>query len=121
MRHSDIVEILAAHADALNTGRHIAPAYTSPYSAEAAELASLLALAQQIKEVLTPVVLSPAFRHTLRAQLLAGDGDMALPAGYPRGRKLWWGAATVGSLLSVGLIYYWRRQREDGLVELPAT
>jgi hypothetical protein len=121
MRHSDIVEILAAHADALNTGRHIAPAYISPYSAEAAELASLLALAQQIKEALAPVVLSPAFRHDLHRQLLAGESERSLPAGHPRGRKLWWGAATVGSLVSVGLIYYWRRQREDGLVELPAT
>lgn len=121
MRHSDIVEILAAHADALNTGRHVAPAYIPQYSAEAAELASLLALAQQIKEVLTPMMLTPAFKHHLRTQLLAGGRDMPLPAGHPRGRKLWWGAATVGSLVSVGLIFYWRRQRADGLVELTAT
>lgn len=121
MRHSEIVEILAAHADALNTGRHVVPAYIPQYSTEAAELASLLALAQQIKEVLTPVMLSPAFKHSLRVQLLAGGKEMPLPAGQPRGRKLWWGAATVGSLVSVGLIFYWRRQREDGLIELPAT
>lgn len=107
-----IQDILAAHADALNRGQRALP--TLP-DAEAESLRSLMAVAELVQGILTPVQPNPDFVRRLGKSLLvsARRSRQALTARTRRAALI--GAAVLGSLASaasiVGVIVYVLRRR----------
>lgn len=120
------LDLLAAHADALNETENVekfdTEAWLSRYPLTTANVSSwipLLELAKAIKRVLVPVQPSTLFRSELRRQLVQGQ----LPRQRRRFRTVWLGAAVIGSLLSfLGLLLILlRRLKLDDNSSQPAT
>lgn len=95
MNRIDLLNLLAAHADRLNTGGDDAGLLAS--HAEAAAVWPFFVLARAVKEALVPVQPRDTFRRDLGYQLLAAD----ISPNRPWHTGLWWRAALLGSLLSV--------------------
>lgn len=118
MKHKDVdvVETFEAHADQLNSAASHNAGDMSLSVKQGQEMASLLHLAQQIKEALAPMRPSAAFKQKLELQLteaarqrVSGDVRMELP---PR-RELVIGAA-IGSVVAlVGGVVYWMRTQSQ--------
>jgi hypothetical protein len=107
MNRVELLNLLAAHADALNGERDNAALLLATYP-ETTTIWPLILLARSVKQALTPLRPHPAFRHDLRKRLQVAD--------YQRQRathgRWWWGAAVLGSLLSVtGLLLLFRYSR----------
>jgi hypothetical protein len=107
-------EILAAHAEQLNTGLRGTTAYPPMSAEQRFTLAPLLQLAELLADVLILVQPSPIFVQRLGQELAlaAVKGQLSLFERYRKAILL--GLATVGSTLSlVGLFKFYRlRQRE---------
>ncbi len=124
-------EILAAHADQLNSGAPVdTPAFLASYPDGPDDLAPLLDVAMRVKRALAPVRVEPAFRARLHDGLLLAAHHQR--AGKilveKRGEPQWgWllGAAAIGS--AAGLLAVVLRSRTlerrvtagDGPVMLP--
>ncbi|RME44860.1 MAG: hypothetical protein D6791_12165 [Chloroflexi bacterium] len=81
MKEELLIEVLAAHADHLNTGGDHTQAYLAMFPEDRETLAPLLELATQVKMVLAPVEIPPRFRAQLRSALVqAADGLLSTPA-----------------------------------------
>ena len=114
-----LTEILAAHADHLARGEDREEEYLTLFAEYRNELAPLLGIARQVKEVLAQVQPSEAFRRRLHNDLVA-TARQRLAAGPRRYWSVWrrpWviGVAALGSVVSiasaVGVIAYRRRNR----------
>ncbi|MCS6871269.1 MAG: hypothetical protein RML95_10845 [Anaerolineae bacterium] len=68
---SALEDLLAAHADALTSGKPLALSAERLSEAEQAEAQSLMLLAERLSAELTPVTPDPAFVARLRTELLA--------------------------------------------------
>lgn len=99
-------EILMTHADGLNQGVDQTHQLVERYADIFPELPVLLRLGQLLKQVLVPIKARPAFSQELRRHLLGQP--LVLPASVPASnRRIWIGAATVGSILSVtGVLFF---------------
>jgi hypothetical protein len=111
-----LVEILAAHADQLKTGRGKGSNYLAMFPDYQEKLKPLLETAEKVKEVLEPVEPTPAFCRSLHNDLLSA-GQHRLAEGAPQlarshGRQILIRAAALGSAVSVaGAIAYFIRSR----------
>lgn len=75
MRDELLIELLAAHADHLNEGGNHTQTYLAMFPEDQDTLAPLLELATQLKMILAPVKMPPAFRAQLQTALVqAADG-----------------------------------------------
>ncbi|HSM58672.1 MAG TPA: hypothetical protein VK879_21135 [Candidatus Sulfomarinibacteraceae bacterium] len=116
MGNDALLDLLSAHADALNQGQESVGRLLRSYPALPPGARPMLALAWQLKQTLVPVPVPPSFRAELRRQLhtAAGEGrpaPMVVSTGG-RWRPLWMGAAALGSLLPLlGLLLFWRRRQ----------
>ena len=121
MKRNELVELLASHADLLNAGEEQADAYSARYGSRD-EISALFLLARRLKLALAPVSPGAAYREQLYGELAQTPGQIVVSTSPSYGRKVWFGAATVGSLLSLaGLVFWLRRHRDDAsLVELSA-
>ncbi len=122
MNQRELQTILADHADQLINGQDQTEFLIQKYAAEVQELAPLLRLAQRLRAVLIPVSPRTAFIQQLHQDLLQADRQLTVAMPENGRRPAWWGAATLGSLLSlVGLLLYLRRQRtRPGLADVVA-
>jgi len=106
-------EILAAHAERLNTGLRGADAHPPITSDQRSVLEPLLQLAEQLVRVLVPVEPSPAFVQKLGLELAqaAAWSQLSLLQRYRKAILLL--LATLGSAFSLlGLVlYYFFHQR----------
>lgn len=100
MRKQELLDALAKHADALNSGYDTASQWLARYPEHEPELRTFLQLASEIKKVLVPVDVPDQFRlqlhHGLMIQPLPFTDD---ETGRPK--RVWLGVAAVGSLLSL--------------------
>ncbi len=121
MNHRDLVELLARHADLLNAGDDRTNTYVRQYGLSD-DAAALLHLARSAKAALKPVDPRIGFQAQLHRELMQADPWYTLATPGRIGRKVWVGAATIGSLVSLaGLVFWFRRQREEaGLIEFSA-
>jgi hypothetical protein len=111
MKRKALLNLLAAHADALNRQDRRAEwtpdawlADVAPAARYSPALLELLQLAQAVQQALTPVRPSADFRLAARVQLLAQSPQVDGPEPEQR-RGFWLGAAVVGSMLSLtGLV-----------------
>ncbi len=114
MEDKVLTEILIAHADQADEGRHGGEDYLKMFPTYRSELEPLLTTAEMVQEVLRPVDPAPAFRQSLRQGLLVAAQQKAASRDQPTrlsGRGLLIGAV-VGSALSViGIIAYFLRIR----------
>jgi hypothetical protein len=105
-----IEDILASHAEALNSGQRTWAATPGDES-----LRSLLAVAELVQKALVPVQPSPGFVRSLGKNLVVSTrhGRQALTARTRRAALI--GAAVLGSLVSaasvVGIVAYMMRHR----------
>ena len=108
-------DILAAHADRLNTGLKGSAAYPSITSTQRRTLTPLLQLAEWLSEALVMVDPSPTFVQNLGQELAAvsARGQLSLFERYRKAILVM--AATIGSALSLmGLVlFYLFRQRDE--------
>jgi hypothetical protein len=112
-------EILAAHADRLNEGLRGTAAYPPMTWEQQKTLAPLLELAELLIEALV-VEPSPAFVQNLgqRLALAAVRGQLPLMERYRK--AILWGAATLGSTLSLlGLVLLYRVRQRDAPSSTP--
>jgi len=110
MESKALLELLAAHADALNRDETVDTAdWLADYPSEAGHIVSLLQLARVIKQALAPVHPSALFKNELRQRLL--QADFAPEANGSSHRAVWWGAAVVGSVLSITGLALWLLRR----------
>jgi hypothetical protein len=121
MNNRDLVELLARHADLLNMGDDRTSAYVRQY-ALSSEAAALFHLARSAKAALKPVDPRIGFQAQLYNELMQVDPWYTLAAPGRISRRLWVGAATFGSLISLAGLFFWlRRQRgEAAFIELSA-
>ena len=121
MKNQDWMNFLNDYADALNAGPEAAQRLLQQHPAEAAELASLLHLAWQLKQLLVPLAAPAGFKTELRRGLLQTEfraGDASARA-YPR--TVWMSAAAIGSLLPLlGLLVFWRRRQRAQALPTPS-
>jgi len=113
MEHEDLIELLAAHADQLNSGATHDTEYLQMYPSQRQELFSLLRLAERVKDALAPVKPAPAYKRKLGLDLTdmahqRVSRDMLVAPPSPR-RELIIGAA-IGSAMAVagGIAYLLR-------------
>jgi hypothetical protein len=141
MADREWIEILATHADKLNTGKKEEAEYLATLPKHQDTLQSLLALARKVKDALAPVEPASAFCENLRRSLLAAAHQrlvsrpglraeltrlsssqvqaegLAKPQRsihlFRRRRKeILIGAAALGSVVSVaGIVAYWIHTR----------
>ncbi len=117
MSIDSVTEILAEHADHLNSGKRIETLqYWEHLPERSEELVPLLELAAQLKQVLTPVQAQPAFRARLHDGLMLAAHHQATHRMLVEQREeppsQWgWliGAAAIGS--AAGLIAFVLRSR----------
>ena len=116
MKEADLVNLLAAHAEALVSGvdeKQWRSGY-DPRDVEAA--AALMEVARLLRRVLVPVPTPTPFRSQLREALSSGAEppskvEPSITVSNRRRPRVWLGAAAVGSILSlVGLLFFWRRR-----------
>jgi hypothetical protein len=114
-----LTEILAAHADHLARGEDREEDYLTLFAEYRKDLAPLLGIARQVKEVLAQVQPSEAFRRRLHNELVAA-ARQRLAVDPRRYRSVWrrpWviGVAALGSAVSIasalGVIAYLRRSK----------
>ena len=116
MQDVDLVDLLAAQAEALVSGTNESQ-WLSDYEPHKLEAARpLMEVARALRRVLVPVPTPPAFRAQLRDELISGATPSSrarnpVTISAPRRPRVWLGAAAVGSLLSLaGLLFFWRRR-----------
>lgn len=86
MKEELLIEVLVAHADHLNAdGDDSTDTYLAMFPEDRETLAPLLELATQLRLVLAPVEMPPAFRKQLHAALVQ-TADEFLPASARRSR-----------------------------------
>ncbi len=115
-------EILAAHADRLNTGLRGSAAFPSMTSDQRRTLNPLLRLAELLSEVLAAVEPRPAFVQKLGQELAlaATRSQLSLLERYRKMIVL--GLATLGSALSlIGLVLFYLFRQRDTTQSTPAT
>lgn len=125
MRKETLLELLAAHADALNATEDVETFDSSGwllayYGREVSQqVMSLLQVAQAIKQVLVPVPPPALFRMRLRQRLVQEEAEVEK---RPKRHLVWLGAA-LGSALSIGGFFLYRRWRLKSLpgASSPAT
>jgi hypothetical protein len=115
MKKDELIDILAAHADALIEGRDISAQFLTRFPEQSTELSALFQLASSVRSALTPVS-SPDFSSRLQRQLTdyAPSGPITIaPIARP---KMVWLVAAAGSVLSVAGLAIWaiRRFRAPG-------
>lgn len=115
-------EILAAHADRLNSGLRGSAAYPPMSSAQRSALAPLLQLAEWLSETLVMVDPSPTFVQNL-GQELAVVGVRSQLSLFERYRKaILVMVATIGSGLSlVGLVLLYLFRQRDATESTPVA
>lgn len=103
MKRKELLNLLANHADALNRAADPAALDSTGWLANyglagnVRSIISLLQIAKAVKQVLIPVRPSTLFRDELGQRL-----EVAEPtATSPLRRRVWVGAAAVGSILSL--------------------
>ena len=107
MKEERVLDLLSAHADALNRGEPH-DAWLSRQTDLPAELPPLLETARILQRTLIPLPVPTRFQSRLLSDLQATMRRRSWRA-RPR---IWVGAAAVGSLLSlVGLLFFWQRRR----------
>src|SRR5512132_3359023 len=113
-----ITEILAAHAEQLNSGQSVeTETFLAPFPDKRAELEPLLDVAERIKKTLKPVKPTPAFRERLHNGLmLAAHHQQAQRILIDKKEEPQWrwllGAAAIGS--AAGLIaMVWRARSQE--------
>ncbi len=129
MADRKLIEILAIHADKLNTGADEEAEYLASLAEQQDTLRSLLALARKVKNVLAPVEPDPAFCENLRQSLLTAARQRLASRPSPqakgltkslhpihlfrrRRKEILIGAAALGSVFSVaGIVAYWIHTR----------
>lgn len=105
-----LLELLAAHADALNRDESLDTVdWLEGYPSETGHVVSLLQLARAIKQALAPVHPSALFRNELRQRLI--QAELASEVNGSSHRAVWWGAAVVGSVLSIAGLALWLLRR----------
>jgi len=110
MNNKVLLELLAAHADALNKDETVDTAdWLAGYPAEAGHIVSLLQLARAIKQALAPVPPSALFKNELRQRL--AQAEFATGINGSSHRAVWWGAAVIGSVLSIAGLALWLLRR----------
>jgi hypothetical protein len=115
-------EILAAHADRLNSGLRGSAAYPPMTSAQRRTLTPLLLLAEWLSEALVKVDPSPVFVKNLGQELAVVSAQSQLSL-FERYRKaILFMAATVGSALSLmGLVLFYLFRQRDATESTGAT
>jgi hypothetical protein len=115
MEDKVLTEILMAHADRADGGRHNGKDYLEMFPVYCSELKPLLTTAEMVQEVLKPAEPAPAFRASLRQGLLAAAQEKVaarhIQPTRPPGRGLLIGAALGSALSVIGLIAYVLRTR----------
>lgn len=122
MREIELVNLLAAQAEALVFGTD-EEQWLSDYDPHTLAAAQpLMALARLLQRALVPVPTPAPFRSQLRRKLSSGArtaGSAETPPATAasvtlsdrRRPRVWLGAAAVGSVLSLaGLLFFWRRR-----------
>lgn len=110
MEEKALLNLLAAHADALNRGEAINTTdWLADYPSEVGRIVSLLQLAWAVKQVLVPVYPSALFKSELRQQL--AQAEVISSANGSSHRAMWWGAALIGSALSITGLAFWLLRR----------
>lgn len=110
MDRKALLELLAAHADALNRGHAVDTIdWLAGYPSEMGHVASLLQVARAVKQTLVPVHPSVVFRDELRRQL--AQAEIIIDENGSSRRTVWWGAAILGSALSIGGLIFWLLRR----------
>jgi len=118
MTDMTVAEVLTAFTDNLNTGTARREVYLEQVGRKQDELQGLLDLAEQLKRILVPVQPSPVFVANLARRLGAASAGRGTHALRDHWREIVFGAAAVGSALSVvGLVAYLLRHR--GQVKAP--
>jgi hypothetical protein len=119
LRQTDLLELLAAHADALNLGADNFTPYRFDYAESGAAVRPLLNLAASLKSALAPIRPRPAFKARLARQLSEHEPATVKT---PR-RPSWRRAAVFGSVLSLlGLaLLFLRYSRSQSNPSVPAT
>ncbi len=117
MTSAHLTEILAAHADQLNSPTPTPPdAFLDAFPDQRGELASLLELATRIKRTLTPVRPSTAFRERLHNGLLLAAHHQQAQRIYveKRGEPQWgWLLGAAAAAGAAGLIaVVWRSRSQ---------
>ena len=115
-------EILAAHADRLNSGLKGSSAFPSMTSDQRCTLTPLLQLAGWLSEVLVAVEPRPTFVQKLGQELAlaATRSQLSLLERYRKMIVL--GLATLGSALSlIGLVLFYLFRQRDTTQSTPAT
>jgi hypothetical protein len=102
MTEQRVVELLAAHADAL-VGCPQALQRANPSPQEREQVASLFGLAEELKQRLVPVRPAPAFAQSLKRELIEHHSLYATRAERTR-RTVVIGAVAAGSVLSLASI-----------------
>jgi hypothetical protein len=110
-----LLDLLAAHADALNEGEDRADHLLAGSPELPSDIAALFLLALGLKRLLVPLAAPPVFRRRLHDDLTTCR-EVTLRTGSQRGpRFLWLGAAAAGSLLPVlGFLFLRRRRQREG-------
>lgn len=110
MEEKALLNLLAAHADALNRGEAISTVdWLVDYPSEVGRIVSLLQMAWAIKQVLVPVHPSTLFKSELRQQLIQAEAVSG--ANGSSHLAVWWGAALIGSVLSIAGLALWLVRR----------
>lgn len=82
MREDLLVEVLAAHADHLNAEGDNTEVYLAMFPEDRETLAPLFELAAELKTVLAPVEIPPAFREQLYATLMKAAQEHLPASGW---------------------------------------
>lgn len=115
-------EILAAHAEHLNTGLKGAAAYPPMSLEQRHALGPLLQLAERLYQVLVPVEPAPAFVHKLGRELAQATAWSQLSLLERYRKTVLLAVATLGSTLSlVGLVLFYLFRQRDAARGTPAT
>lgn len=114
---TEIVEILAAHADALNRGDDNEASLLAGYPHYADEMRPLFYLARLLKGILVPVHPPAGFVSRLQHQLVSVENA---PAGWGYSRFVVWAGALLGSTVPLlGLLLYVYRRYRQPVITLP--
>lgn len=89
MRDELLIEVLVAHADHLNEEGDHTQTYLAMFPEDRETLAPLLELATQVKVVLAPVKMPPAFRAQLHTALLQAAENISSTSAW-RSRLVIW-------------------------------
>ena len=122
MADMTVAEVLTAYTDNLNRGTAKREVYLRQGAGKQDELRTLLDLAEQLKWVLVPIKPSPVFVANLARQLGAASAGRVTHAFRDHWREIVFGAAAVGSALSViGLVAYLVRNRGQAKAPIAST